>query len=265
MRDTATRQDTHDTTPRQDTTRDGMTGQDRDAATVRDTRQDAATATGHDAGNGTATSRIWARVAAYGPYIPVPRRSTAVALYDGTIAGSSRLWRWATEDGWESLKTRGGLVGGGAVITAYSAATTPPPVNGVITASAAAAWSIWALINAPSPEEKARRGHTNPETEAPAEKLLETREDIIEWLLQVVGERNGIHFDEFHQRLSEKPNFATLERAQVPLLLDRLEIPYHRAISVDGVAGRTGVKRVDLEALLKGSPTGDPKGPRESH
>lgn len=299
MADTTTRDSDSDTTDHD--TRDAGHDTERDTTT-------------HD----TATPSAWERIATYGQYVPLPRRTTAVALYDGSVDGTARIWAWATEKGWDSLKTRGGLVGGGAVVTLYSIATTPPPINGALAVGAAITWATWALINAPSPAEKARRAREAEEaakkaarekeekkagkkkrristakkedhqeaaeetdheastgevgratrdrqetsaTEPPSICQIKTRSDLLRWLQNAIGNRNGIHLDELHQRLSAEPGFATLERAHLTPLLDRQDIPYHRAISVDGIAGRTGVKRADLQALLKDSPTGDPQTP----
>lgn len=294
MHDTTTRHDTPDTTP-------------------QTPHSDTTAETGDTTGDTTTTRPAWTRPSTYGQYVPLPRRTTAVALYDGSVDGTARIWKWAIDDGWNSLKTRGAAVGGGAVITAYSIATTAPPVNGILATAATGTWITWALINAPSPAEKKRRAEAaaraakeqaaqkaaekaakkarrwgakqekNTPTEIPAPApapapdpdpeaeeapeppaptcRINTKIDLIHWLHEAIGDRNGIHLDELHNRLSAEPGLTTLERAHLAPLLDRHDIPYHRAISVDGIAGRTGVKRADVQTLLKASPMEAPQAP----
>lgn len=300
MTDTATRDS--DTTGHD--TRDTGHATERDT-TTRDSATDTTDTTdSHD----TATPTAWERIATYGQYVPIPRRTLVVALYDGSVDGGTRLWEWATEKGWESLKTRGSAIGGGAVVTIYTIATTPPPVNGFLTVGATATWVTWALLSAPSPAEKKRRAQESAEAAARAaeqkaaekaakkarrwgaknaepplnegtqetprdegpqdapnnpasECKINTRTDLLNWLRDAIADRNGIHLDELHHRLSAEPGFTTLDRTHVTPLLNRHHIPIHRAISVDGIAGRTGVKQGDIKALLKDSPQEDPPTP----
>lgn len=110
-----------------------------------------------------------------------------------------------------------------------------------------------------------------PKQAAPApspELLIERdRRALYELLDEATARRNGVHIAELHQLTSVHPLFRDVPKENLTLLLDAFGVPWKRSLSVDGIGGRTGVRRTDVEALLQ-SPAPDlpgaPSRPTES-
>lgn len=73
---------------------------------------------------------------------------------------------------------------------------------------------------------------------------------LLAWLDEATTGRNGIHLTELYGRLRERPALADLTDAQLRAVLAHYGVPVVRSLSVDGVSGRTGVRRADVEQLL---------------
>lgn len=104
---------------------------------------------------------------------------------------------------------------------------------------AAAAWGIAAW--------RTHRGEQVHDQEPTHE---EHRAVFLAWLDELTGGRNGIHLAELYERMRERPAAAHFDDAQLRQILTTYEVPVRRTLRVDGVAGRSGVARHDIEALL---------------
>lgn len=172
------------------------------------------------------------------------------ALGTGSCAAAVRAWKWSGK-GDVPLRRGGTLLG-----LAFVAWATVKAPQGMVT-TVLVAWCLIAWLSAPeTPQEKAcpAPGEDDAEapTEAPVRPVIEDRDALLRWLSEAIGDRNGIHLDELHQRLSQEPGCHTLTRAHITPLLDHHQVPVTRSLSVGRVSGRTGVRRADLQAL---SPT----------
>ncbi|MBW1600874.1 hypothetical protein JJV70_01905, partial [Streptomyces sp. JJ66] len=102
-----------------------------------------------------------------------------------------------------------------------------------------------------------------PQQEPPPRPLIEDRAAFLHWLADLIGDANGIHLDPLHRALTQQPG-CTLPRPHLGPLLDRLDVPYQRTMSVGGIAGRSGVRRADVEAALTALPQGTPQATSET-
>jgi hypothetical protein len=134
--------------------------------------------------------------------------------------------------------------------------------------SATVAWLSWGMVQgAPGIMWPAtagwcvaawRAGAVSGET--PPTPCSEHRAALLVWLEEVTRGRSGIHLHELYARLRRRPALAHLTDPELRACLDHYAIPVRRSIRVDGVAGRTGVHRADIEALLA-SPSPVESGP----
>jgi len=196
------------------------------------------------------------------PYLWDPH--LARTLCTACLQGSGRIialtWQWCRAAAPGDRLLRAGAPVGAIAGAGWAAAQQPLNATvGIIAAwLAAAAWltprAVWA---APAPEVP----------EPPLEEAPELSEDDLhEWdrlaLLVLLEEatrgRNGVHLGELHQPVSAHPRFAGLPRAHMGALLEGFGVPVQRTLSVDGVEGRSGVRRADVETLLLALPREDP-------
>lgn len=77
---------------------------------------------------------------------------------------------------------------------------------------------------------------------------------LIGWLDELTRGRAGIHLDELHQALTRHPQLAGLKRPEMRAWLDRHQVAVDRTLRVGKRAGRSGVSRTTVEALLKALP-----------
>lgn len=77
---------------------------------------------------------------------------------------------------------------------------------------------------------------------------------LVHWLDRLTRGRAGIHLDELHATLTRHPDLATLTRPQMRAWLDRHHITVDRTLRVGAVAGRSGISRTTVEALLQALP-----------
>ncbi|MBI0294489.1 hypothetical protein JBE04_08335 [Streptomyces sp. PRKS01-29] len=80
------------------------------------------------------------------------------------------------------------------------------------------------------------------------------RRQLIKAVLEIVGARPGIHLSELYPRLLASPWGAQLDETRLRAALTDAGITIHRSMRVGDVEGRSGIKRADLEALLRPSP-----------
>lgn len=90
--------------------------------------------------------------------------------------------------------------------------------------------------------------------EVPRSPCAAHRAVLLTWLEDVTRGRSGIHLAELYTRLRHRPALTHLTDAQLRACLDHYAIPVRRSIRVDGVAGRTGIHRTDIETLLAPPP-----------
>jgi len=91
---------------------------------------------------------------------------------------------------------------------------------------------------------------THTPEEAPEGVLLAPGEGLALWLLDTIGERPGIHVRELYPRMRELPGQEGRQDADLKALLKAFGVPVQRSLRLGRIAGRTGVRRADVEALL---------------
>ncbi|MFI0772330.1 hypothetical protein ACH4TQ_46805 [Streptomyces sp. NPDC021218] len=82
----------------------------------------------------------------------------------------------------------------------------------------------------------------------------QTRRQLVQAVLEIVGARPGIHLSELYPRLLASPWSAHLDETRLRAALTDAGITIHRSMRVGDVEGRSGIKRADLEALLRPAP-----------
>ncbi|WP_438478974.1 hypothetical protein [Streptomyces asiaticus] len=80
------------------------------------------------------------------------------------------------------------------------------------------------------------------------------RRQLVQAVLEMVGDRPGIHLSELYPRLLASPAAAHLDETRLRATLTDAGITIHRSMRVGDVEGRSGIKRIDLEALLRPAP-----------
>ncbi|WP_262702026.1 MULTISPECIES: hypothetical protein [Streptomyces] len=88
---------------------------------------------------------------------------------------------------------------------------------------------------------------------------------LIEAVMEMVGDRPGIHLFELYPRLLASPYGAHLDETRLRTALTDAGITIHRSMRVGDVEGRSGIKRADLEALLHPSPRSPGAAPSPTH
>jgi hypothetical protein len=171
-------------------------------------------------------------------------------------AGISGPGRWLTARGWP-----------GAAWALYAgSAWAPGFYGGWVAIGVAAGWLAAVLAFMPrSIKDRATarvEGWTKPRTTAPDEPppaaegsaLADPHTVLVRWLDDLTRGRSGIHLDELHQALTQHPQLAALKRPEMRAWLDRHHITVDRTLRVGAVAGRSGVSRATVDALLKALP-----------
>lgn len=135
----------------------------------------------------------------------------------------------------------------GAVLGAVGAyvARAAAPFAPALFIAAVMAWGIAAQFAAP------RR-----EPDAPSEPPSEAPVAFAQWLLQTIGDKPGIHLRELYPAMRKLPGQEDRDDTQLRGALRALGIPVHRSLRIGRVAGRSGVRLADVEALA--SPAGEP-------
>lgn len=179
-------------------------------------------------------------------------RGAAGALW----AGVSGPGRWLTDRGRPGLAWL--LYAGSAWAIGF--------YGGWATVGLVASWLAAVLVFMPR-EFKDRvtarvEAWNKPRTTAPGKPSSDTEEStptdphraLVGWLDELTRDRSGIHLDELHHALTRHPQLAGLKRAEMRVWLHRHHITVDRTLRVGKLAGRSGVSRGMVEALLKGLP-----------
>ncbi|MCZ7413061.1 hypothetical protein [Streptomyces sp. WMMC897] len=166
----------------------------------------------------------------------------ARALATGSGALLARGRAWALEEGHR------GRLGGlalGAAVTGKAVEMWP-----ATSAAIATAWTIAAWMHAPPPG-KPEVEPLGEDADTPPEPTpADPRTTLLTWLDELTQGRAGIHLHELHEHITARPTTAHLSKADVRALLDRHQIPVQRTLRVGPVAGRSGVSRTAILALL---------------
>lgn len=98
-----------------------------------------------------------------------------------------------------------------------------------------------------------------PGEEAAGVEPLGPGEGLARWLIDMIGERPGIHVRELYPAMRELPGQEGRTDADLKALLQAFSVPVHRSLRIGRIAGRSGVRRADIEALLpsRGERRGD--------
>lgn len=179
-------------------------------------------------------------------------RVTCRACLLGTSEILRRTWQWVVAKPGDRLWRAGvsAAVAVGVVVVAVQYPEWAPAGEAaawLLTAGTLAPRQAWAPLTAPAPTD------TEPDAadECPDEPLeIDPRAALLNLLDRVTRGRNGVHL----QELAEHPELTGLPRPQLAPLLEAHGVPVTRSLSVDGVAGRSGVRRADIEALLVALP-----------
>ncbi|MFF3460994.1 hypothetical protein [Streptomyces sp. NPDC002619] len=108
-------------------------------------------------------------------------------------------------------------------------------------------WLVWILIavavlswmHAPEPADH------EPKTAAGGPQV-----DLARWLLDTIGDRPGIHLRDLYPAMRELPGQEGRSDGELRAALRTLGVPVHRSLRIGRIAGRSGVRRGDVEALL---------------
>ncbi|MGW1497562.1 hypothetical protein ACWCQW_03040 [Streptomyces mirabilis] len=167
-------------------------------------------------------------------------RGAGASLYAGSRILIHRGWTLLGErlDGWE----RYGALAFGGYVTVYGCSHAPHLARFAIPA-AAITWCVAAWWAAPpaAVEEPA------PEPAEPA--VTDARAAFVRWLLDLIGDRPGIHLRELYPAMRRLPGNEARTDTQLRAALTMFRIPVHRSMRDGVTAGRTGVRRDDLTAL----------------
>lgn len=182
-------------------------------------------------------------------------RTVCRACWQGSGEILARTWRWvrAAPDGDRLLRLAapaGALAGAG-----WLAARFP----GVAYDGLVLAWLIAAAVLAPRdawtlpPEPVAEEPVAEPDEPLAEVGPEDPRGALLYLLDRVTRGRNGVHLDELAKHAE-----VGLPQAELRPLLEAHQVPITRSLSVAGVAGRSGVRRADVEALLAALPQEGP-------
>jgi hypothetical protein len=159
------------------------------------------------------------------------------ALADGSRVLVRRGWTAVCGrlDGWEryAAVAFAGYVVVYAGIHARQAAPFVLPVVVVVWCSAA--WCV-----APPAATK----------KAPAAEASAPANSFAVWLLEQMGDQPGIHLRDLYPAMRQLPGHEGRDNAQLRAALRTLGIPVQRSLRIGHIAGRSGVARADVEALL---------------
>lgn len=178
-----------------------------------------------------------------------PRRVAARRLWSGSgvlarrAAGGAAAWvRRGRRTDIKGLRAvfgallRAGVLLGGA----YAAART-------VRAAPALLWPLsgtWVVL-------AYRAGSaTSLTVEPPAEVVPEPREAFARWVLTIIGDRAGVHLAELYPAMRTLPGQAGWDDPALRAALRVLGVPVVRSLRLGRVAGRSGVRRTDVAALL---------------
>jgi hypothetical protein len=112
------------------------------------------------------------------------------------------------------------------------------------------AWCITAYRAVPA--ETPGKAAPEPLSSAP----VDPRRGLLLWLLQTIGDRPGIHLRDLYPAMRQLPGREHLDDPSLRAALDTHGVPVTRSLRVGGIAGRSGVRRADVQALLSPAESG---------
>jgi hypothetical protein len=188
-------------------------------------------------------------------------RGAGASLCAGSAVLLRAGWTYLGErlHGWE----RYGACAFGGYVAVYGCGHAPDvarfAVPGTVVVWCAAAW--WAAPPADVEE---------PEPEPVEEPDLDARAAFVQWLLDLIGDRPGIHLRDLYPAMRQLPGCESHDNARLRTALTTLGIPVHRSLRIGVLAGRSGVRKTDLLSLPpldepeSGEPDGDAGQPVDS-
>lgn len=90
--------------------------------------------------------------------------------------------------------------------------------------------------------------------------LEQLQADFLDSLLDLIGDRPGIHLRDLYDALQAHPAGQHLDDARIRALLVASQVPIHKSLRVGSVTGLSGIKAADIEALLPREPLPTPSG-----
>ncbi|MFE3031556.1 hypothetical protein ACFXKY_07895 [Streptomyces canus] len=171
------------------------------------------------------------------------------ALCTGSVALATRGWAYLRER-FSAAESLGAL--GAAVYVAGYGCWHAPHIARFAVPGAVVAWCVAAYlmappaVDAPEPEPQASNG----------------RDGFLRWLIDLIGERPGIHLRDLYPAMRTLPGHEDRDNGQLRAALRALGIPVRRSLRLGGVAGRSGVALADLQTVPSppGELTGDSDG-----
>jgi hypothetical protein len=98
--------------------------------------------------------------------------------------------------------------------------------------------------------DKERHPWPAPASEGATEAPADPREALAQWLLDTIASEPGIHLQNLYPQMRQLPGQEGRSDADFRGALKALGVPVHRSLRIGRVAGRSGVRREDVEALL---------------
>lgn len=119
------------------------------------------------------------------------------------------------------------------------------------------AWCIAAYQAAPAPAKEPPKPAAE---DAPEQAPPDPRIAFARWLLQTIGQRPGIHLRELYPAMRQLPGHEGLDDAALRGALRALGVPVTRSMRIGPVEGRSGVRLVDVLAILSPAESGPGEG-----
>lgn len=158
------------------------------------------------------------------------------ALFTGSAILAVRGWAWLTER--LTLGERAAALLAGGYLAVFSCTHAPDVARfaapAVVVAWCAAAWCVAPPAAREEPDEEA------PEGSADA---------FARWLLDLIGDRPGIHLRDLYPAMRQLPGHETRTDAELRAALKRLGIPVERSLRIGKVTGRSGVAATAVKSL----------------
>lgn len=170
-----------------------------------------------------------------------PRRA-GLRLLTGHRANVRHIGKWVTEqENAKSSACRVAVLAACGYLLLTAAFRGPALMWGFVIA-----WVIlaWRSGKGAAPREQAPIGV--PETPQRA---------IARWIVQLIGDRPGVHLQELYPAMRALPGMQKHDEAALRQALRELGIPVTRSLRIGDIEGRSGVRLADMTALL--SPAGE--------
>lgn len=172
-----------------------------------------------------------------------PRRA-GQRLLTGHRKNARRIGKWVTEQGnAKSSASRIAVLLACGYVLLTTALRGPAIMWGFVLTWA---WLAWRSGKGAAP--------AHPE-QAPAEPPPTPRQAIARWVVQLIGDRPGVHLQELYPAMRALPGMQGHDDAALRQALRELDITVTRSLRIGDVEGRSGVRLADVLTLL--SPDGE--------